>query len=99
MPSDAHDLLFLKTKVCVLCAKGFEIMDLEEYVSLQRRRPCPNSAYISFSSATIPLDEDLRGLGKRPGTCKPVAMFRIRNDEFLLCYEGKASVPAFIQAN
>ncbi|KAI0776660.1 CNH-domain-containing protein [Trametes elegans] len=70
LPSDAHDLLFLKTKLCVLCTRGFEIMDLTE-----------------FSSDTIPLDEDLRRLGKRPGMNKPVAMFRIREDEFLLCYD------------
>ncbi|KAH9886981.1 CNH-domain-containing protein [Cubamyces lactineus] len=70
LPSDSHDLLFLKTKVCVLCTRGFEIMDLSD-----------------LSSATIPLDEDLRTLGKRPGTNRPIAMFRIREDEFLLCYD------------
>ncbi|KAI0632704.1 CNH-domain-containing protein [Trametes polyzona] len=70
LPSDAHDLLFLKSKVCILCAQGFEIMDLED-----------------FSSATIPLDEDLRRLGKRPGAHRPVGMFRIREDEFILCYD------------
>ncbi|RPD76827.1 CNH-domain-containing protein [Lentinus tigrinus ALCF2SS1-7] len=70
VPSDSHDLLFLKTKVCILCPRGFEIMDLSD-----------------FSSATIPDDEDLRRLGKRPLTSKPIAMFRIREDEFLLCYD------------
>ncbi|KAI0706017.1 CNH domain-containing protein [Cerioporus squamosus] len=70
VPSDSHDLLFLKTKVCILCPRGFEIMDLSD-----------------FSSATIPEDEDLRRLGKRPLTAKPLAMFRIREDEFLLCYD------------
>ncbi|TFK84447.1 CNH-domain-containing protein [Polyporus arcularius HHB13444] len=70
VPSDSHDLLFLKTKVCILCPRGFEIMDLSD-----------------FSSATIPEDEDLRRLGKRPLTSKPLAMFRIREDEFLLCYD------------
>ncbi|KAI0641008.1 CNH-domain-containing protein [Trametes meyenii] len=70
LPSDSHDLLFLKTKVCILCARGFEIMDLSD-----------------FSSATIPMDEDLRRIGKRPGACKPIAMFRIREDEFLLCFD------------
>ncbi|KAI0351270.1 CNH-domain-containing protein [Trametes cingulata] len=70
LPSDAHDLLFLKTKVCILCTRGFEIMDLTD-----------------FSSATIPLEDDLRRLGKRSSACKPIAMFRIREDEFLLCYD------------
>ncbi|KAI0751992.1 CNH-domain-containing protein [Fomes fomentarius] len=70
VPSDAHDLLFLNTKVCVLCSRGFEIMDLTD-----------------FSSATIPQDEDLRRLGKRSMASRPLAMFRIREDEFLLCYD------------
>ncbi|KAI9061856.1 CNH-domain-containing protein [Trametes sanguinea] len=72
LPSDTHDLLFLKTKVCILCTRGFEIMDLSD-----------------FSSATIPLEEDLQQLGKRPGANRPIAMHRIREDEFLLCYDGK----------
>lgn len=29
--SDAHDLVFLKARIAVLCAKGFMIMDLTEY--------------------------------------------------------------------
>ncbi|KAI0371007.1 CNH-domain-containing protein [Pilatotrama ljubarskyi] len=70
LPSDAHDLLFLKSKVCILCTRGFEIMDLSD-----------------FSSATIPLEEDLRRLGKRSSACRSIAMFRIREDEFLLCYD------------
>lgn len=32
IPSEAFDLIFLKAKIAVLCAKGFEIMDLTEYV-------------------------------------------------------------------
>lgn len=30
LPSEAYDLIFLKLKVAILCAKGFEIMDLVE---------------------------------------------------------------------
>ncbi|TBU55674.1 CNH-domain-containing protein [Dichomitus squalens] len=70
LPSDSTDLLFLKTKICVLMSKGFEIMDLME-----------------FQSVTIPQEEDLRRLGKRASTCKPLAMFRLREDEFFLCYD------------
>jgi len=28
--TDAHDLIFLKARIAVLCAKGFMIMDLAE---------------------------------------------------------------------
>ncbi|OSD03816.1 CNH-domain-containing protein [Trametes coccinea BRFM310] len=76
LPSDTHDLLFLKTKVCILCTRGFEIMDLSD-----------------FSSATIPLEEDLQQNGKRPGANRPIAMHRIREDEFLLCYDGTSTLP------
>lgn len=43
MPSDSHDLLFLKTKVCILCPRGFEIMDLSEYVSSLFVYACVNA--------------------------------------------------------
>lgn len=29
--SDAHDLIFLRQRIAVLCAKGFMIMDINEY--------------------------------------------------------------------
>ncbi|KAM5537340.1 hypothetical protein V8D89_009070 [Ganoderma adspersum] len=70
LPTDSLDLLFLKTKVCILIPRGFEIMDITD-----------------FNSITIPQDEDVRRVGKRPMTNKPLAMFRIREDEFLLCYD------------
>lgn len=34
LPSESYDLVFLKAKIVILCTKGFEIMDLTEYVSL-----------------------------------------------------------------
>ncbi|KAI1795435.1 CNH-domain-containing protein [Ganoderma leucocontextum] len=70
LPTDSLDLLFLKTKVCILIPRGFEIMDITD-----------------FNSITIPQDEDVRRVGKRPMTNKPIAMFRIREDEFILCYD------------
>jgi len=30
LPSESFDLVFLKTKIAILCGKGFEIMDLME---------------------------------------------------------------------
>lgn len=32
LPSESFDLIFLKAKIAILCSKGFEIMDLTEYV-------------------------------------------------------------------
>ncbi len=30
LPSESYDLIFLKARIAILCAKGFEIMDLNE---------------------------------------------------------------------
>ncbi|KAG5653612.1 hypothetical protein H0H81_011984 [Sphagnurus paluster] len=58
LPTEAFDLIFLKARIVVLCAKGFEIMDLNEMT-----------------------------LAKRCESCRPMGMFRSREDEFLLCYD------------
>jgi hypothetical protein len=31
LPSESFDLIFLKARIAILCAKGFEIMDLQKY--------------------------------------------------------------------
>ncbi|KAJ6607025.1 CNH domain-containing protein [Mycena sp. CBHHK59/15] len=71
LPSESFDLYFLKATIVILCPKGFEIMNLND-----------------FKSVTIPLLEDskLAPLAKRCEACRPIGMFRSREDEFLLCY-------------
>jgi hypothetical protein len=45
----------------------------------------------SFESVTIPPeDERLAPLGKRLETCRPIGIFRSKEDEFLLCYTGQS---------
>ena len=34
LPSDSFDVIFLKARIAIFCAKGFEIMNLHEYVVL-----------------------------------------------------------------
>ncbi|KAH8833385.1 CNH domain-containing protein [Flagelloscypha sp. PMI_526] len=72
LPSESFDLIFLKAKIAILCTKGFEIMDLYD-----------------FKSVTIPQREDprLAYLSKRCEQCRPIAMYRSTEDEFLLCYD------------
>ncbi|KAF8316675.1 Dbl-like domain-containing protein [Clavulina sp. PMI_390] len=74
LPSEAYDLIFLKVKVAILCAKGFEIMDL----LLSR-----------FNSVTIPQRDDPRhaAIAKRSESRRPMGMFRSAENEFLLCYD------------
>lgn len=90
MPSESFDLVFLKAKIAILCTKGFEIMDLTEYVNpLMPRVYFADIVVTSFKSVTIPLrDDGHERLAKRCESCKPMGMFRVEN-EFLLCYDGK----------
>lgn len=34
LPFESFNLVFLKAKIAILCTKGFEIMDLTEYVAI-----------------------------------------------------------------
>ncbi|TFK21787.1 signal transducer [Coprinopsis marcescibilis] len=71
LQGETYDMIFLKARVAVLGAKGFEIVDLTD-----------------FRTVTIP-QKDNPSLGpaaKRVEACKPMAMYRSSEDEFLLCY-------------
>ncbi|THU88754.1 Dbl homology domain-containing protein [Dendrothele bispora CBS 962.96] len=72
LPSESFDLIFLKARIAILCAKGFEIMDLNDFksVTIPQRE-----------------DPRLAPLAKRCDTCRPRGMFRSADDEFLLCYD------------
>jgi hypothetical protein len=69
--ADATNLHFLKTKVNVVCERGFEIIDPEN-LSVARDIPDQEDPQFNFvQRQTEPL--------------KPLAMYRIQ-DKFLLCY-------------
>jgi hypothetical protein len=74
IPVQSTSIHFLRTKLCVACVNGFEIID-------------PDT--LDTQGLLDPNDESLefvrrRGENTRP---KPVAIYRIEN-EFLLCYDG-----------
>lgn len=92
MPSESFDLIFLKARIVILCTKGFEIMDLTEYVLVLDDTAHRLTLYsCSFKSVTIPQRDDprLEKLAKRCESCRPMGMFRTNQDEFLLCYDGE----------
>ena len=93
LPSESFDLIFLKARIAILCAKGFEIMDLQKYVFFRNLARQILNFFFSFNSVTIPQREDpkLAQLSKRCESCRPMGMFRSADDEFLLCYDGKHS--------
>ncbi|KZV64681.1 Dbl homology domain-containing protein [Peniophora sp. CONT] len=71
VPSESYDLKFIRTRIAVLCARGFEIMDLTTFksVTIPRRDDAKNEKLL-----------------KRCDSCRPVGIFRTNRDEFLLCY-------------
>ncbi len=60
---------------------------MELYVDVQAHR-C--HTFNSFKSKTIPtLKEGFAALAKRCEGCRPLGMFRSKEHEFLLCYDGQ----------
>ena len=68
---------FLKTKLCVACVNGFEIIDPET---------------LDTQGLLDPSDESLEFVKRRGENVKPkpMAIYRIEN-EFLLCYDGECA--------
>ncbi|KAJ3514155.1 hypothetical protein NLJ89_g2537 [Agrocybe chaxingu] len=72
LPSDSFDVIFLKARIAIFCAKGFEIMNLHDFDSITLpQREDPRHAQIV----------------KRCENARPLGMFRSTDDEFLLCYD------------
>ncbi|CAK5273815.1 unnamed protein product [Mycena citricolor] len=71
LPSESFDLYFTKTRIVILCTKGFEIMDLNDFKSV---------------TIPLRDDPKLAALAKRCEACRPIGMFRSNEDGFLLCY-------------
>lgn len=95
LPSESFDLIFLKAKIVILCTKGFEIMDLIEWVWIRVVVWFLINSCSSFKSVTIPQRDDprLEKLTKRLESCRPIGMFRSSRDEFLLIYDGQFDIP------
>ncbi|KAF9565910.1 Dbl-like domain-containing protein [Agrocybe pediades] len=72
LPSDSFDVIFLKARIAIFCAKGFEIMNLHDFDSITiPQREDPRHAQ----------------LAKRCENARPLGMFRSVDEEFLLCYD------------
>jgi len=72
VPKEAHDVVFLKVRIAILCRKGFEIMDITDFKSVTIPQ-LHNPRY--------------KKLAKRCRSCRPISMFRSSMEEFLLCYD------------
>ncbi|KAJ9085545.1 RHO1 GDP-GTP exchange protein 2 [Entomophthora muscae] len=72
IPSESFNVYFLKSKLCVACAKGFEVLDL---------------ASLLPQGLLNPTDPNLEFVFSRGETVKPIAFFRIRDGVFFVCYD------------
>ncbi|KAJ2098871.1 RHO1 GDP-GTP exchange protein 2 [Coemansia sp. S142-1] len=69
--AESTSLHFLKSRLCVGCSRGFEIVDL---------------ATMNTQSLLDPADSSLGFINKRD-TSRPIALFRVHDGQFLLCYD------------
>ena len=71
---------FLKSKLCIVCARGFEIMNLDSLLP----GTIPDFAHAPRD------DPRVLYLQKRVETARPLGMFKTSESEFLLCYDGES---------
>ncbi|KAJ1837028.1 RHO1 GDP-GTP exchange protein 2, partial [Coemansia sp. RSA 2703] len=69
--AESTSLHFLRSRLCVGCSRGFEIVDL---------------ATMNTQSLLDPADKSLEFINKRDN-CHPIALFRVHDGQFLLCYD------------
>ncbi|ORX87091.1 CNH-domain-containing protein [Basidiobolus meristosporus CBS 931.73] len=71
IPTESSSVHFLKSKLCVGCAKGFEVVDL---------------ATLSTQCLLDPFDENLNFVTKKENA-RPIDIFRLKDGDFILCYD------------
>lgn len=79
VPSESYAIQYLRSTLAIHCARGFEIMNLD-----------------TLKTASIPdfhqirqQDPRINALQRRCDESRPLGMFRLGENEFLLCYDGK----------
>lgn len=79
IPSEAYSMQFLRSKLCIVCARGFEIMNLDTLLpgTIPDFSQCPRD------------DPRIQLLANRVERAKPLGMFKNSEAEFLLCYDGE----------
>lgn len=81
IPSEAYTMQFLRSKLAVVCARGFEIMNLDTLL--------PGT--IPDFSRSPRDDPRILALARRVETSKPLGMFKFAEQgDFLLCYDNFA---------
>ncbi|KAJ3232541.1 RHO1 GDP-GTP exchange protein 2 [Chytriomyces hyalinus] len=71
IPTEASSIHIFKTKLCIGCTKGFEIVDLES---------------LETQALLDPSDDSLDFVLVREDT-KPISIYKIAENEYILCYD------------
>lgn len=77
IPSEAYAMQFLRSKLCIVCARGFEILDLDSLFP---------GTIPDFSQSNRE-DARIYSLSRRVEMSRPLAMFKTQEGDFLLCYD------------
>lgn len=80
IPSEAYAMQFLRSKLCIICARGFEIIDLDSMMP----GTIPDFSLSSREDARI------YNLHRRVETSRALAIYKTREGDFLLCYDSFA---------
>lgn len=81
IPSEAYSMQFLRSKLAILCARGFEIMNLDNLLP---------GTIPDFTRAAQD-DPRILQLARRVESSKPLGMFKLAVEgDFLLCFDGFA---------
>lgn len=81
IPSEAYSMQFLRSKLAILCARGFEIMNLDTLLP---------GTIPDFTRASQE-DPRILHLARRVESSKPLGMFKLAVEgDFLLCFDGFA---------
>ncbi|KAJ7734394.1 CNH domain-containing protein [Mycena olivaceomarginata] len=84
IPVESTSIHYLKTRMCIACSRGFEVIDLESLETHGLLDPSDKSLnFVLKPKRTLPFFTSPRVL-----PC-PMAIYRIHT-EFLLCYNGEA---------
>ncbi|GMK54133.1 hypothetical protein CspeluHIS016_0107190 [Cutaneotrichosporon spelunceum] len=79
IPMGATRVHFLRARIAIVLAKGFEVLDL----TVMKGAPIPH-----FDPNKTRDRTELAELERRCENAKPMAMFRASDHEFLLCYDS-----------
>ncbi|OLL24809.1 Rho1 guanine nucleotide exchange factor 3 [Neolecta irregularis DAH-3] len=72
IPTDCYGVHFFKASMCIKCTRGFEVLTLDT----KQPETIPNLR-----------ESNLNALKSRLDSTRPLGMFRLNENEFLLCYD------------